>query len=256
MTFDFSGKVVMITGGAEKAGKVFALAYAKAGADVVISHYNMPEEAAQTKAEIEQMGRRCLAVAANNRCVAELQNLVEETRKEFGRLDILIHNASNFNDQPIEEVTEEIWNSSHEIILKGSFFLSQAAAPLMLENGGGKMVALIGNSFYENWPRFIPHATAKVGLAKLMQLLAITYSPYIQCNAICPASFIDTDSGDDILARRGEVIDTKDSTLTVNGVKLHRGNPDEVCELIMFLTSCSSYMNGDIISIDGGKHLI
>lgn len=253
---NYTGKVVLITGGAEKAGKIFALEYAKAGADLVITHYRMPEAAAQTKSEIEAMGRKCLAVEANNRSVPELQSLVKEIRKYYGRLDIIVHNASNFNDQPIEQVTEEIWNSSHEIILKGAFFLSQAAAPLMLENGGGKMVALIGNSYHENWPNFIPHAIAKVGLAKLMQLLAVTYSPYIQCNAICPASFLDTESGDGILARRGEFIDPTNSTITVGGVKLHRGNPEEVCELVMFLTGSSKYINGAIIPIDGGKNLM
>lgn len=256
MNFNFEGKVVLITGGAEKAGKVFALAFAKAGADLVITHYHMPDKAAETKAEIEAMGRRCLAVDANNRSIPQLQKLVEEIRAYYGRLDVIVHNASNFNDQPIEQVTEEVWNSSHEIILKGAFFLSQAAAPLMLEHGGGKMVAIIGNSYHENWPNFIPHAIAKVGLAKLMQLLAVTYSPKIQCNAICPASFLDTESGDGILARRGEVIDPVDSTITVGGMKLHRGNPDEVCELVLFLSGCSKYINGAIIPIDGGKNLM
>ena len=253
---DFSGKVVLITGGAEKAGRIFALEYAKAGADLVISHYRMPKEAEETKAEIEALGRRCLAVEANNRSIGQLQNLVKEIEAFYGRLDVIVHNASNFNDQPIEQVTEEIWDSSMEIILKGPFFLCQAAAPLMLKNGGGKMVAMIGNSYFENWPNFIPHSIAKVGLAKLMQLLAITYSPNIQCNAVCPASFLDSSSGSGILAARGEAVDPSANTITVNGVRLHRGNPYEVCELLLFLTGTNRYLNGAVVPIDAGKHLI
>lgn len=253
---NYSNKVVLITGGAEKAGRIFALEYAKAGADLVISHYRMTQEAEATKAEIEAMGSRCLTVEANNRNVEQLQNMVKEIDRYYGRLDVIVHNASNFNDQPIEQVTEEIWDSSMEIILKGPFFLCQAAAPLMLKNGGGKMVALIGNSYYENWPDFIPHSIAKAGLAKLMQLLAITYSPDIQCNSVCPASFLDSSAGSEILSARGEAIDTSDNIITVNGIRLHRGNPYEVCELLMFLTGTNRYLNGAVIPIDAGKHLI
>jgi len=252
----FDGKVVLITGGAEKAGKIFAIEFARAGADLVISHCNMPQQAAQTKKEIEELGRKCLTVEANNRNVNQIKIMVDKIRSYYGRLDVIVHNASNFNDQPIEKVTEEVWNSSIEIILKGAFFLSQAAAPLMLESGGGKIIALIGNSYYENWPNFIPHSIAKVGLAKLMQLLAITYSPYIQCNALCPASFLDSGSGDGILERRGEQLLNNGKSIMVNGVELFRGDSYDVAEALLFLASSSNYINGAVIPLDAGKSLI
>lgn len=252
----FDGKVVLITGGAEKAGKIFAIEFARAGADLVISHCNMPQQAAQTKKEIEELGRKCLAVEANNRNVNQIKMMVDKIRSYYGRLDVIVHNASNFNDQPIEKVTEEVWNSSMEIILKGAFFLSQTAVPLMLESGGGKIIALIGNSYYENWPNFIPHSIAKVGLAKLMQLLAITYSPHIQCNALCPASFLDSGSGDGILERRGEQLLKNGKSIMVNGVELYRGDSYDVAEALLFLASSSNYINGAIIPLDAGKNLI
>lgn len=256
MKFNFSGKVVMITGGAEKAGKYFATEYARAGADLVITHYRMEEEAAETAKEIEAMGRKCLVVEADNSDVSQLHNVVKQTRESYGRLDVLLHNASNFNNQPIDEVTEPIWNSSFDIILKGAFFLSKEAAPLMLENGGGKILAMIGNSYYENWPDFIPHCIAKIGLAKLMQLLAVTYSPKIQCNAICPASFLSSTDGNAVMTNRGELLDVENSTITVGGITIHRGNEREVAELLMFLSDSSAYMNGAVIPIDGGKNLL
>ena len=256
MEFDFSGKVVLVTGGAEKAGKFFALQYAKAGADLVITHYKMPQAAEETAREIRELGRRCLVVEADNGSVEQLERVVEEIDAAYGRLDVLLHNASNFNNQPIDQVTEAIWDSSMNIILKGAFFLSKKAAGLMMKNGGGKILAMIGNSYYENWPDFIPHSIAKVGLAKLMQLLAITYSPHIQCNAICPASFLDSAEGDGILAARGETIDMENRTITVGGIPLHRGGPEDVIQLLMFLSSCTRYVNGAVIPIDGGKNLI
>ena len=252
---NFSDKVVLITGGIEKAGRHFALSYAKAGANLVISHCDMPIKAEDTRREIESLGRRCLVVEADNRNANQLQQMITKIEAEYGRLDVLLHNASNFNNQPIEEVTEGIWDSSMDIILKGAFFLSQAAAPLMLRNGGGKMLAIIGNSYFENWSNFVPHSIAKVGLAKLMQMLAVAYSPHIQCNAICPASFLNSEAGNEIMISRGEQL-LEESVINVNGIALHRGNPDEVAELILFLTGCSSYINGAVIPIDSGKHLI
>lgn len=253
---DFRGKVVLVTGGVEKAGKHFAFEYAKAGADLVVSHYNMSKQAKETCLEIESYGHRCVAIEADNSNVLHLQNLVKEIKKEFGRLDVILHNASNFNNQRIDEITESIWDSSMNIILKGAFFLSQAAAPLMLENGGGKMLAIIGNSYYENWPNFVPHSVAKVGLAKLMEMLAVAYSPYIQCNAICPASFLDSEEGNEIMDSRGENLSNLGDLIKIKDVLIHRGNVNEVAELILFLTGCSSYINGAVIPIDSGKHLI
>lgn len=256
MKFEFKDKTVLITGGAEKAGRFFALQYAKAGANLAITHYKTLKEAQETKAEIEELGRRCIVIEADNGNISQLEEVISIIDEEYGRLDVLLHNASNFNNQPIEQVTEKIWDSSMNIILKGPFFLSRKAAELMMKNGGGKMLALIGNSYYENWPDFIPHSIAKIGLAKLMQLLAVTYSPHIQCNAICPASFLDSSEGNDILSARGEKIDQEKRMITVGGIPLHRGSKEEVAELILYLTSCSKYINGAVIPIDGGKNLI
>lgn len=256
MDFQLEGKVALVTGGVEKAGKYFALSYARAGADLVITHCGMPKEAEKTEKEIVRLGRRCLAVEADNRNIPQLRRAVKRVEEYYGRLDILLHNASNFNEQPIDKVTEAVWDSSMEIILKGAFFLSQAAAPLMMKNGGGKMLAMIGNSFYENWPDFIPHSIAKIGLAKLMQMLAVTYSPHIQCNAVCPASFLDSAQGNDILSSRGEMVDQDNHIITIGGIPLHRGSKEEVAELVLFLSACSKYINGAVIPVDAGKNLI
>ena len=127
----------------------------------------------------------------------------------------------------------------------------------MMKNKSGRMVALIGNSYYENWPTFIPHSIAKTGLAKMMQGFAVALSPYIQCNAICPADILSSAGGLHIQQKKGEVMETQDAdTLTINGQILRRGNPQEVAELVVYLCGCSSYMNGAVIPLDGGKNCI
>ncbi len=251
-------KVALVTGGAIRVGKIISKALAEAGADLVISYWGTEAEAQETKAEIERMGRRCMIYEANMRSIPQLQALIAAVDAEFGRLDILIHNASNFNEGPMSDVTEEIWDSSHEIILKGAFFLSQAAVPLMMRHKSGRMIAMIGNSYYENWPTYIPHSIAKVGLVKLMECLAVTLSPYIQCTALCPATIMTSAVGgySPVLQARSENIDETDRTITVSGQKLVMGVPEQVAELIVYLSGCSNYMNGAVIPIDGGKHLL
>lgn len=253
-----TGKVALITGGAIRVGKVIAQELAKAGADIVISYVGVEKEARNTKFEIEQLGRRCLTVEADMRSIPQLKNLITKTEKEFGRLDFLIHNASNFNEAPIEEVTEEMWDSSLEIILKGAFFLSQAAIPLMKKRKSAKIIALIGNSYYENWPNYIPHSIAKTGLVKLIQGLSVALSPHIQCAAVCPGTIMESAVGgySPVLEDRAEIINESTGLIEVSGQKIIKGDPYKLAELIIFLCGSSNYLNGVVIPIDGGKYLL
>jgi NAD(P)-dependent dehydrogenase (short-subunit alcohol dehydrogenase family) len=197
-------------------------------------------------------GGRCLAIEADITDRGQIATMMDAIEKEFGRLDILVNNAANFNECPLFETTEAIWESSMGVNLKGPFFVSQAAARLMLKHKSGRIISMGGNSFYENWPGFIAHAIAKSALVKMTQLLAVALSPDIQCNAICPASIYDSEAGSHIQAARGE--DVKEGNrLRIGDVIIHKGNPEEVAELIVYLAGCSNYMTGAVIPIDGGK---
>lgn len=255
---DLSGKVALVTGGAIRVGKRLALALADAGADIVISWFGIPVEAEETKNIILSKGRKCLSIEANMRSVSQLQDMVSEIESAFGRLDIVVHNAGNFNCQPFEEVTEEIWDSSMETILKGALFLSQAAAPVMLKHGFGKFIAIVGNSYHENLPNYIVHGIAKNGLAKLMQGLSLTYSPQIQAYAICPDTIFPMYDDPKLKAnsKRASTLTVVDEdTVEKGGILLKKGNPDDLAELIVFLSGCTNYLNGNVIIMDGGKSL-
>ena len=251
---DLAGKVALVTGGAQRVGRVLCLALAKAGADIVMNYWRTPEDAQKTKIEIEALGRRCLAIEADVSNAQQSAKMIDRVEAEFARLDILVHNASNFNECPYLDVTEEIWESSIGVNLKGPFFLSQAAAKLMLKHRSGRMIALIGNSYYECWPDFVPHAIAKTGLVKLIQSLAVALTPDIQCNAICPAVIYPSVSGQDLRIMKSRSEDHAGNYESIRGGTLiHRGTPGEVAELVVFLAGCSNYINGAVIPIDGGK---
>ena len=251
------GKVALITGGAIRVGRELALSLAEAGADIVINHWKTPEQAQRTKSDIENLGRQCLSVEADMKSVAQMKSLVQRIDERYGRLDIVVHNAGNFNQQKFEDITEEIFYSSIDTILKGALFLSQAAAKLMMKYGSGKFIAIIGNSHFENLPNYIVHGIAKTGLAKLMQGLALAYSPHIQAYAVCPDSILDPDEGQLKFkdTRDSDVVLTDHNIFEKKGISLRKGNPKELAELIIYLSGCTSYMNGNVIILDGGRSL-
>lgn len=252
-----NGKVALITGGAIRVGRQLALSLAKAGADIVINHWKTPEEAQKTKADIEKLGRRCLSVEADMKSVNDMKILIQEIEKEYDRLDIVVHNAGNFNRQSFEDITEEIFYSSIDTIVKGPLFLSQSAVKLMMKNKSGKFIAIIGNSYIENLPDYIVHGIAKTGLAKLMQGLALAYSPYIQCYAICPDNILDPDKGQFTYNdnRDSDIVSIEEDVVEKKGIKLRKGNPRDLAELVIYLSGCTSYLNGNVIILDGGHSL-
>ena len=134
------GKVALITGGSRGIGKAIALAFADAGADIAISSR---KQAAldEVAAEIRGMGRRALAVAAHNREPEDLRQLVEKVKAEFGRIDILVNNAAtNPVMATLLDTDEKIFDTIMNTNLKGYFLLSQMAAKLMVEQGGGNIL--------------------------------------------------------------------------------------------------------------------
>jgi NAD(P)-dependent dehydrogenase (short-subunit alcohol dehydrogenase family) len=245
-----AGRVCVVTGAAERVGREVALQLGRAGADVAITHWQQPGLAQEAVAEISASGRDALAVEIDAADPQGGQRLVDVVDARLGRIDVLVHNASNFVRRPFDEVTPEEFDLSFGVNLRGPFFLSQAMGKYMARQGRGKIFALVGNSYYEAWPDFAAHACAKVGLAKLMQLVAIRYAPHVQANAICPGRILASPHGQDhhIAETRGETEHQQPG-----GIELARTSPQDVGRLIVGLATMPAGLTGAIIPIDGGK---
>jgi len=242
-TQDLSGRVALVTGGAERVG-----------ADVAVNHLERAQAAAETVAALEATGRRAVAIEADVSSAGEGARLVEQTVAELGRLDILIHNASTFVRRPFLELTEEDFETSFGVGLRGPFFLSQAAARVMLPQGSGRIIALAGNSLYEAWPDYVSHALAKAGLARLMELLAVALSPAVQCTAIAPDRILWTSAEHDHHQRGVRAQDGAAAGLVeLEGVRFRTGSAQDVAALVVELCKAGPYLNGAIIPLDGGK---
>jgi len=237
-----AGKVALVTGSAKRLGRAVALRLAEEGADLVIHHGASHTEAQQTAAEVEKMGRRAVAFAADLRKVDEIRALFVEVAKRFGRLDILVNSAANFLPASIVSTTEEIWDASLDTNLKAGFFCAQAAAPL-LRRTHGAIVNFADFGGLMGWPGYIPHSISKAGVVMLTKVLAKALAPEVRVNAIAPGTI--TMPGD---PPEWEADFVKLASLG------RTGSPSDIADAVSYLVH-AEFMTGHTLVLDGGRSL-
>ncbi len=236
------GRVALVTGSAKRLGRAVALRLAKEGADIVIHYRASGTEAQSAVAQIEKLGRRSVAIAADLTRSAECKRLVDESARHFGRLDILVNSAANFLPASIISTTEEIWDASLDSNLKAPFFCAQAAAPL-LKRTKGTIINFADTGGLLGWPGYIPHSVSKAGIVMLTKVLAKTFAPEVRVNAIAPGTI--TMPGD---PPEWETDFIKLAPLRRSGI------PSDITEAVLFLVQ-SEFITGQVLVIDGGRTL-
>ncbi len=247
--FSLEGKVALVTGGSRGIGKATAIEFAKAGADVVVASRKLPD-LEKVADEIRSLGRKSLAVSAHVGQMEQISSLVERVVAEFGKIDILVNNAGT---SPVYtsalDLEERAWDATMNLNLKGLFFLSQAVARVMKKHGGGKIINVA--SVYG----FLPEANVgyysitKAGVIMATKVMAREWAQYnIRVNAIAPG-VIHTRLGDSHWA-----VAPKDKEETIKRILMGRiGEPEEIAGAMIYLASdASSYVTGQIFTVDGG----
>jgi NAD(P)-dependent dehydrogenase (short-subunit alcohol dehydrogenase family) len=242
---NLQGKVALVTGGAQRVGRAISTALGGAGADVVINYKQSQTEAETLLAELEQAGRRATSFRADVSQPSEIGDLIAHVRERFGRLDILINNASVFERSPLLEITEAMWDRVLGINLKAPFFVSQAAVPLMRANGGGTIINIADLSAFQPWPSYAHHSVSKAGLVHLTKIMARALAPEIRVNGIAPGTVLppadyDGTAGDGTLDRR---------------VLARPGTPDDVIHAVFYLLE-GNFVTGQTVIVDGGRMLL
>ncbi len=246
--FSLSGKVALVTGGSRGIGKAIAVGLAKFGADVAVTSRKLPD-LEEVAAEIKGLGRRSMAVATHVGRMDEINSLVLKVKDELGRIDILVNGAATnpTMDQAID-IEERAWDSIMNLNLKGLFFLSQAVARLMKEQGGGKIINVA--SVAGITPDILPaYSISKAGVIMATKVMAQQWAQYnIRVNAIAPGL---------IKTRFSETLWSNPDILQVvmTRTPLRRvGEPDEMVGAVIFLASdASSYVTGHVLVVDGGS---
>lgn len=261
------GKVAIVTGAGRYhgIGRHIALALARQGADVVVTGSGRPPETYPEEEreigwrdvdsvaeEVRELGRRALPLAVDITKAAEAQRLVEETQREFGRIDILVNNAASARGQdrvPLVDLEEPEWRRVVETNLTGTFLVTKAVARAVIEQGeGGRIVNISSVAGREGIPNFGAYGTSKAGIIQFTRVLAAELARFgINVNCVCPG-LTDTYRMHDLT--RGPAREAVSRSIPLG----RPGEPEEVGELVAFLCGPdAAYVHGQAINIDGGR---
>lgn len=247
--FDLSGKVALVTGGSRGLGKEMVLAYAHAGADVIISSRKLEacEELAQQVRD--ETGREALALACHVGRWDDCDALIEASYAHFGRVDVLVNNAgmSPLYDK-LSSVTEDLWDKVLNVNLRGPFRLSSVIGERMAEGAGGSILNISSIAALKPSQIEVPYGAAKAGLNNLTIGLASTLAPKVRVNCIMPGPFL-TDISK---AWTPAMLEGLAKMLPLK----RAGEADEIVGAALFFASdASAFTTGSVLKIDGGAVL-
>jgi len=243
-----TGKIAVVTGGAQGIGQAIATTLAQEGSDVVVADLDA-NRCEETVARVQQLGRKAMAVSVNVGDWDQVKGMIDHVQKDWERIDILVNNAGITRDGLLLRMKEEDWQSVLQVNLTGTFFCVKAVLPMMSRQRSGRIVNIasivgaIGNIGQANY------AASKAAVIGLTKTVAREYaSRNITVNAVAPG-FIDTAMTQDLSA------ETKEALL--NQIPLKRlGQPSDIADAVSFLCSeKAGYITGHVLHVNGGMHM-
>ena len=231
--------LALVTGAAQRLGKVFALTLARHGFDIVLHYHRSVDAARKTQAEVESLGRRVILVQADLTDSAQLQSLVSDLYS----LNVLVNSAAFMPGGNVEALTLENWDTSLDLNLRAPFFLAQACAGKMTD--GGLIVNITDVGAQKAWSRYPSYTVSKAGLESLTRILARGLAPKIRVNAIAPGFVLQSD-----------IVSDEEWQRLINRIPLNRAaRTEEIASALEFLLK-NEYITGQTIVVDGGYSLI
>lgn len=241
MSEQLNGKTILVTGGAKRVGRIFALACARAGADVVVHHGHSAKEAESVREEIAKLGRRARVIETDlNDPVqaSELIPLINESTPLHG----LINSAAIFESLSLENTSLEDWQKHLQVNLTAPFLLSQAFAKQAPE--GARIVNILDWRALRPGGDHFPYTISKAALAAMTRSLAVALAPRVTVNGLALGAILPPSDG----KLRPEII---------KNVPAGRwAEEQEVEQALLFALTCPAYITGEIIHVDGGRHLV
>lgn len=245
--FDLSDRIVLVTGATRGIGRACALACAGAGADVIVGVRNLDDGAALVE-EFERQGRRGLAVKMDLQNLPEMREAVAKAHATFGRIDVLVNNVGIGPENLAENVTEEDFDYTLDVNLKGTFFTSQAVGKVMIAQKSGRIINISSQAGSVVLKGEAIYCMTKAAINHLTRCLAVEWAPYnIGVNSVAP-TFIWTDG------TRPSLSDPEFHAHVLGHIPLGRiGDPIDVAGTVVFLASpAASLITGANILVDGG----
>lgn len=250
-----NGKVALVTGAARRIGAAIATALHAEGASIAI-HYRGSSGSSRSSGSRADAERLCsglngarshssIIVRANLSEVECLDELIDSVLGEWGRLDILVNNASSFYPTPLGECSEDAWTDLVDSNLKAPFFLAQAAAP-HLRDSGGNIVNIVDIHARRPLRDHHVYGSAKAGLAMLTRSLAKDLAPNVRVNGVAPGAIAWPEDGM-TESMKEDIVDR---------IPLGRtGKPADIANAVLFLARDATYVTGQVVPIDGGRSI-
>jgi NAD(P)-dependent dehydrogenase (short-subunit alcohol dehydrogenase family) len=244
---ELGDRVALITGG-KRIGAVVAIELARGGADVALVYRTSRTESDETADAVRALGRRAVVIHGDLRSADACERIVDETVDTLGRLDILINMASVYRPRPFDELTLEDWNAAMEVDLRASWLCARAAVPHMRRLRGGRIINFsdwVARSGRPRYPGFFAYYVAKAAVSALTEAMAFELAgDQILINAIAPGP---------IVAPEG--ISDEEFAAVERMTPVGRwGGEAEIAKVVLGLID-SDFITGEIIRVDGGRHL-
>lgn len=245
---DLIGKVVLITGGAKRVGAAICRELHAHGAQLMIHYKTSINEARALQAELNLQRANSVAIIQGDLLnIAIMSNLVAETVNQFGKLDVLINNASSYYPTEIGKITEENWHDLVGSNLKAPMFLAQAAATELRKNHGS-IVNITDMHIERPKKGYVVYSVAKAGLVTLTKSLAHELSPEVRVNAVAPGPVQWPENNpqfDEVYRQR-----------VINQTLLKKiGEPQDIAKAVKFLVADAPFITGHVLAVDGGRSL-
>jgi len=250
-SFGLKDRIAIVTGASQGIGRAIAIGLAQAGAHLVLAKYPVggTEAIQKVSEEIKALGRDVLVVPTDVSKTANLNNLMEQAKAKFGRIDILVNNAGWTETRDALEVTEEEYDKTMDASLKSVFFACQAAARIMIPQGGGRIINIGSNFGVIAFKKRAVYAAAKAAVHHLSRALSLEWAhDGVVVNVVAPC-ITETDSRKNILERPGY-------KEWATGQMIPRGRwnqPEDLVGAVLFLASdMADMVVGHVLMVDGG----
>lgn len=247
-----TNKVALVTGASRGIGRGIALILAQAGADVAVNYVSSEAEAEKVVVQIKNLGKKAISIRADVSKKEEVDFMVEEVIRQFGKIDILVNNAGIISFKPFLEMEEAEWQRVIDVNLKGQFLVAQVVARQMVKKGtGGRIInisSIASGQVGTGFPNLVHYCSSKGGVVAMTEAMALELGPHrINVNAIAPGA-IETDMIKDML------VDEKSRQGFLARIPKGRiGKPEDIGAMAVFLASDESdYCTGATFYVDGG----
>ncbi|MAG36510.1 MAG: 3-ketoacyl-ACP reductase [Dehalococcoidia bacterium] len=247
-----AGQVAIVTGSASGIGRASALAFARAGARVVINYSRSEGEAQETADLVRSAGSEALVIQADVGKVAAVNALVQQTIDTWGRVDVLVNSAGTTVFKPyadledLDALTEADWDRVLAVNVKGVYFASKAVAAPMKAQGQGTIINIASVAGIKPVGSSIPYCASKAAVLSLTQTMALALAPEIRVNAVAPG-FIATRWW----AGRDDVAQTVEASTPLQ----RNGTAEDIAEMVYFLATSALFSTGETLVADGGRTL-